>query len=273
MNITQQQIVDTLGVKPHIDPEVEVERRTTFLDDYLENSNAECYVLGISGGVDSTTAGRLAQLAVERRRARGKIGDFIAVRLPYHAQVDEADAQLALAFVKPDRVITINIGPTVDAMFSQLYPEYVPGQPLTAKQDFDKGNIKARARMIAQYGLAGKYNGLVIGTDHGAEAIMGFYTKHGDGACDLIPLSGLNKRQVRLCAAVMGAPDSLVNKVPTAGLEDNDPLKADEAAHGVKYTHIDDFLENKTVNPDAHASIVAQYEKTEHKRNMPPGPM
>lgn len=143
---------------------------------------------------------------------------------------------------------------------------------MTAKQDFDKGNIKARARMIAQYALAGKHNGLVIGTDHGAEAVMGFYTKHGDGACDITPLAGLNKRQVRLCAEMLGAPDSLVNKVPTAGLEDNDPLKADEAAHGVTYVAIDDFLEGRVIDEKAHAAIIAQYDKTEHKRQMPYGP-
>ena len=67
-----------------------------------------------------------------------------------------------------------------------------------AQIDFARGNVKARMRMIAQYEIAGLTGGLVLGTDHSAENITGFYTKHGDGACDLAPLFGLNKRQVRL---------------------------------------------------------------------------
>lgn len=269
---TQQQIIAALGTQSYIDPAFEIEERVDFQANYMAKTSAECLILGVSGGVDSTTAARLAQLAVERLRAQGRAAKFIAVRLPYRSQVDEADAQAALAFINPDEVITINISLMVDAMFAALYPEHIAGEPLTAKQDFDKGNIKARARMIAQYALAGKHNGLVIGTDHGAEAVMGFYTKHGDGACDITPLAGLNKRQVRLCAEMLGAPDSLVNKVPTAGLEDNDPLKADEAAHGVTYVAIDDFLEGRVIDEKAHAAIIAQYDKTEHKRQMPYGP-
>ncbi|POC21628.1 NAD(+) synthase, partial [Vibrio vulnificus] len=93
-----------------------------------------------------------------------------------------------------------------------------------------KGNVKARTRMIAQYEVAGLVGGLVLGTDHSAENITGFYTKFGDGACDLAPLFGLNKRQVRQIAAHLGAPESLVIKVPTADLEELAPQKADEDA-------------------------------------------
>ena len=89
--------------------------------------------------------------------------------------------------------------------------------------DFVLGNTKARMRMVAQYTIAGAHQGLVIGTDHAAEAVMGFFTKFGDGACDLAPLSGLVKHQVRAIARHFGAPESLVEKVPTADLEDLDP--------------------------------------------------
>lgn len=115
----------------------------------------------------------------------------------------------------------------------------------SAKIDFVKGNVKARARMIAQYEVAGYVGGLVLGTDHSAENITGFYTKFGDGACDLAPLFGLNKRQVREVAAQLGAPEQLVKKVPTADLEELAPQKADEDALSVSYDQIDDFLEGK----------------------------
>lgn len=81
--------------------------------------------------------------------------------------------------------------------------------------------------MVAQYAMANARNGLVIGTDHAAEAVMGFFTKFGDGACDLAPLSGLVKGQVRALASRLGAPESLVNKVPTADLEELQPGKPD----------------------------------------------
>ncbi len=97
--------------------------------------------------------------------------------------------------------------------------------------DFVLGNTKARMRMVAQYTIAGASGGLVIGTDHAAEAVMGFFTKFGDGACDLAPLSGLVKNQVRAIARHFGAPESLVEKVPTADLEDLSPGKPDEASH------------------------------------------
>ena len=87
------------------------------------------------------------------------------------------------------------------------------------REDFLLGNIKARQRMIAQFAIAGAARGLVIGTDHAAEALMGFFTKYGDGAADILPLSGLNKRRVRALAAHLGAPPELVGKVPTADLE------------------------------------------------------
>ncbi|MFA0500833.1 MULTISPECIES: NAD(+) synthase, partial [unclassified Vibrio] len=132
------------------------------------------------------------------------------------------------------------------------------------------GNVKARARMIAQYEIAGYVGGLVIGTDHSAENITGFYTKHGDGACDLAPLFGLNKRQVRELAATLGAPEQLVKKVPTADLEELDPQKADEAALNLSYDQIDDFLEGKTVPQDVSDRLVGIYKATQHKRQPIP---
>ncbi|WP_417701489.1 ammonia-dependent NAD(+) synthetase [Pseudomonas sp.] len=246
----------------------EIERRKTFIKNSLKNSGLKVLVLGISGGVDSLTAGRLAQLSVEELRA--ETGDagyrFIAVRLPHNAQHDEPDAQDSLKFICADEQDTVNIAGSVSGLGEQVSHL----QKLTdARRDFVVGNIKARIRMVAQFAIANANNGLVIGTDHAAEAVMGFFTKFGDGACDLAPLSGLVKKQVRAIAAHLGAPQHLVMKTPTADLEELRPGKPDEEAHGVTYAEIDAFLHGETVSDEAYATIVRTYDNTRHKRELP----
>ena len=275
MQQIQRDIAQALQVQPPFQSEADVQaqiaRRIAFIQQCLKDSGLKTLVLGISGGVDSLTAGLLAQRAVEQLREQ--TGDqayrFIAVRLPYQVQQDEADAQASLATIRADEEQTVNIGPSVKALAEQL--EALEGlEP--AKSDFVIGNIKARIRMVAQYAIAGARAGLVIGTDHAAEAVMGFFTKFGDGACDLAPLSGLVKNQVRAIARSFGAPESLVEKVPTADLEDLEPGKPDEASHGVTYAQIDAFLHGQPVDQAAFDIIVATYRKTQHKRELPFAP-
>jgi NAD+ synthase len=98
---------------------------------------------------------------------------------------------------------------------------------------------------------------------------MGFFTKFGDGAADVLPLAGLNKRRVRAIAAHLRAPNQLVWKVPTADLENNAPLRPDEDAYGVTYDQIDDFLEGKQIEAAAEARILQFYTATAHKRALP----
>ncbi|MFI8961660.1 ammonia-dependent NAD(+) synthetase [Streptomyces sp. NPDC053493] len=267
----QQQIARELEVAETFDPRAEIERRVAFLAERLTSTGLRCLVLGISGGVDSTTAGRLCQLAVERARAVGHDATFYAMRLPYGTQADEHDAQLALGFIQADEVLTVDVRPASDAALEAARAAGVVFRD-APHEDFVHGNIKARQRMIAQYAVAGAYNGLVVGTDHAAEAVSGFFTKYGDGAADLVPLTGLTKRRVRAVAAELGAPAELVWKTPTADLETLDPGKPDEDALGVTYDDIDDFLEGKPVGEAAFASIVRRYELTDHKRRLPIAP-
>ncbi|GAA5236842.1 ammonia-dependent NAD(+) synthetase [Verticiella sediminum] len=267
----QREIAATLGVTDTFDAAAEIERRVVFLADYLTRMGLSSYVLGISGGVDSLTAGCLAQRAVERIRQQGGQARFIAMRLPYGTQADEHEAQASLAVIKPDQVVTVNIKPAADAMIAAVKTGDIAFRD-AAHEDFTLGNIKARQRMIAQYAVAAAHHGLVIGTDHAAEALMGFYTKFGDGAADLLPLSGLNKRRVRACAKDLGAPDELVYKVPTADLETLAPQKPDEAAFGITYEEIDDFLEGKPVSDTSAEVILRTYRNTAHKRALPVEP-
>ncbi|WP_105439436.1 ammonia-dependent NAD(+) synthetase [Neorhizobium sp. T25_13] len=265
-------IIKELGVAGDFDAAAEANRRSAFLADHVQTSSMRTLVLGISGGVDSLTAGMLAQRAVQRLRDGGYSAEFIAVRLPYGEQADEDDARKSLDVIRPDRTVTIDIKPAADAMMAEIRrdaDDLVSGERL----HFHLGNIKARQRMIAQYALAGGARGLVIGTDHAAEALMGFFTKFGDGAADILPLSGLNKRQVRAVAQHLGGPEDLIFKVPTADLESDAPLKPDEQVYGVTYDEIDDFLEGRAIGENALQRILTAYRSTAHKRALPGAPI
>lgn len=264
----QQHIIDTLGVRPTIDPAAEVDARVDFLCDYLQTTGANGFVLGISGGQDSTLAGWLGQQAVEKQRALGREVEFIAVRLPHGVQADEDDAQLALQFIRPDQTVTVDIKPATDAVDAAVARAL--GQDRLG--DFNKGNVKARQRMVAQYAIAGEKGMLVIGTDHAAENITGFFTKHGDGAADLIPLAGLNKRQGAKILEHLGAERRLWEKVPTADLEEDRPALPDEEALGVTYAQIDDYLEGKDIDAAARERLEHLWRVGQHKRHLPPGP-
>jgi NAD+ synthase len=264
----QLRIAAELGVAPKFDAGAEASRRIDFIADFVRTAKARTLVLGISGGVDSTVTGRMCQLAVETLRRTGLDARFIAMRLPYGVQNDEVDAQLALAFIAADQTLTVDVQPASDAAMRALEAAGVRFLDLSHR-DFALGNIKARQRMIAQYAVAGTTGGLVVGTDHAAEALMGFFTKYGDGGCDLAPLSGLTKRRVRDIAAELGAPSRLASKTPTADLETLQPLRPDEAAMGVRYEDIDDFLEGRTVSPSALQVIFDAYRRTAHKRALP----
>lgn len=244
-------------------------KRVLYLKDFLRTTGLKGFILGISGGVDSTTAGRMAQMACEQLRKEGYPAHFYAVRLPAGVQFDERDAQDALGFIRPDHTLTVNIGNGANALSADCTAAVGDqGTALTAEQvDYHKGNIKARLRMAAQYHLAAVYGAAVIGTDHAAEAVAGFFSKFGDGACDLTVLNGLNKRQVRLCAQHLGAPEHLWNKAPTADLEELNPGKLDDDGFGFPYVALDDFLEGKIIDADIEAKIVDIYSRTLHKRN------
>jgi NAD+ synthase len=263
----QSEIVTALGVKPTIDPAQEVERRVDFLADYLVSTGAKGYVLGISGGQDSTLGGRLAQLAVEKVRANGGEAKFVAVSLPYKTQADIADVEAAMAFIKPDQALSANIEPGVAGIEAALMPAFSNG--LT---DYNRGNVKARIRMVTQYAIAGELGLLVIGTDHAAEAVSGFYTKFGDGAADVVPLEGLTKSQGKQLLAALDAPTNLIDKVPTADLLDGTPGRPDEDELGVSYQDIDAYLAGQAIAPQAAQAIEEKYRRSAHKRHFPVGP-
>lgn len=264
MRAMQQEIIEALGVRPEIAPAEEIEQRTAFLHHTLAETGLNGFVLGISGGQDSLLAGLLAQKAVERRRAEGVDAQFHAILLPYGAQADRDDALEACAVIHPDVLHDLDIQPSVDA-FGHTFTTSET-HPL---RDFDKGNVKARMRMIAQYALASDQGLLVLGTDHAAEAVTGFFTKYGDGGADIVPLAGLTKRQGKTLLRELGAPEHFMTKPPTADLLDTTPGQADETELGITYTVLDDYLEGKPIDSAVAKRIEQRYKATQHKRTVP----
>lgn len=267
MRDLQEQIIRELHVSSPIDPAGEIERRVSFLADYASRTGARGFVLGVSGGQDSALTGRLCQLATERLLDQGADVEFIAVRLPYVTQLDAEDARLALSFIKPQKSVIFDIGRGVDGIVAE-YREAL-GEEMS---DFAKGNVKARARMVAQYAIAGTRRLLVVGTDHAAEAVTGFFTKFGDGGVDIVPLTGLTKRQGRALLEHLGAPSRLYEKAPTADLLDHTPGQTDEDNLGLRYVHIDDYLEGRQVPDEIAEAIEQRYIATRHKRTVPASP-
>lgn len=266
MGTLQQRIIDELKVLPKINPEEEVRKSVDFLKEYAKkHSFLKGFVIAISGGQDSTLTGKLVQIAVDELNeevGEAKYSTF-AIRLPYGVQADEQDCQDALTFIQPTKVFEINIKAAVDASVQSLLDAGIE------LSDFAKGNEKARERMKVQYSIAAMKNAVVVGTDHAAEAITGFYTKYGDGGVDLTPIFRLNKRQGKQILAYLGCPEHLYLKTPTADLEEERPALPDETALGVSYELIDDYLEGKEIPEEAKTIIEGHYLRSQHKRNLP----
>ncbi|QJC51018.1 ammonia-dependent NAD(+) synthetase [Paenibacillus albicereus] len=265
----QQDIIAALGVKPSIDPEQEIRRRVDFLKEYVVGAGASGLLIAISGGIDSAVAAGLCKRATdELTQEKGREYMTLGVFQPYGEQSDIAHSyEVAEAFELKHRVET-NIAEAVDEIALEVEHALKSIGLSRHVNRGVKGNIKARTRMVTQYALAGELNLLVVGTDHASEAITGFYTKWGDGAVDITPLSTLNKHQVRQVAAALGVPQSVLDKAPTAGLWEG---QTDEGELGIKYDDNSAYLEGREIPEAARELLEKQYLKTQHKRSPIPG--
>lgn len=265
----QEEIVALLGVKPSIDPEAEIAARVGFLKEYVKKAGAAGLLIAISGGVDSAVAAGLCKRATDELTAEtGKEYMTLGVFQPYGEQEDIAHSYaVAEAFDLKYKTET-NIEEAVDEIALETEHAFKSlGMPRHLSRG-GKGNVKARTRMVVQYALAFDLNLLVVGTDHASEALTGFYTKWGDGAVDITPLSSLNKRQVRQLARALGVPAEVVDKAPTAGLWAG---QTDEAELGVSYDDNSDYLEGKQIPDAAREVLEKHYLRTQHKRQAIPG--
>ncbi|WP_248896761.1 NAD+ synthase [Haloplanus halobius] len=249
-----------------IDVAAAVETMSDFLASYLTQAGAEGYVLGVSGGLDSTVALALAVDAVGADRVMGLV-------MPGDPSADRHMRDARQACVTRDvPVIELDIAPTVDAVRASagFAPETVA-----------LGNVRARTRMVFEYLFANQCAGLVLGAANKSEHSLGYFTKYGDGAVDVAPMGELYKTEVADVARHLDVDERFVEKTPTAELWKG---QTDEGELGATYDTIDDILKRLLERDHAPERIAAEtaydremidrfvtmHERSQHKRSRPP---
>ena len=227
-----------------------------FLQNYLKDNHQDCYVLGISGGVDSSLVAALAKKAVGKDK-------LFAYAMPIDSLVDDENDAVRLA-----KHLDINYE-VVD--LTEAYHTLVEKYEATGvKLDLStKGNLKARMRMATLYAFAQNKHGLVLGTDNKDERYTGYFTKFGDGGVDLLPIANLLKREVVEACLLLGIPEDLAKRVPSAGLYQG---QTDEKEMGITYQDLDDYLLGKEVSQEAKERIERLHRISAHKREEIPTP-
>ncbi len=221
-----------------------------FIKDYLIKSHCDKYVLGLSGGVDSSLVAALAKKAVGKDK-------LLTLILPIDS--NDADAQDAIKVAK-----TLDINYQILDL-SDVYHAFLDDYAKLGVE-FDvstKGNLKVRLRMCALYALAQRHKALVLGTDNAIERYVGYFTKYGDGGVDLLPIARLTKQEVREAAMMLGVPIELANRTPSAGLFEG---QTDEGEMGVAYADLDAYILGKKIDNNAKARIDHLHMISEHKR-------
>jgi NAD+ synthase len=221
----------------------------------ISHARAKGIVLGLSGGVDSAVVAALSKLAVGENRVLGLV-------IPIHSNPRDAHDARVVARKLGIKTKTIDLTDSFDKILAVL----------PAAGSLAKINLKPRLRMLVLYYFANTLNYLVCGTGNKAEISVGYFTKYGDGAVDLLPIGDLLKRQVRQLARELGIPEAIIVKPPSAGLH---PGQTDEGEMGISYDALDDILERiarKKKHVRSHAQVAKvkrMVQKSEHKRRLP----
>ena len=230
---------------------LEIER---FLKEYLEKSHCKSYVLGLSGGVDSSLVAAIAKKAVGKDKLYCYAIDIDSNK----ADVEDAKQVAKELDVNLE---VINLSNTYHSYLKELNGD-----------DFirlTKSNLKVRMRMVALFAFAQEHSGLVLGTDNLDERYVGYFTKYGDGAADVLPIVYLTKAEVRKAAELYGLSSVLANRVPTAGLFEG---QTDEGEMGVTYADLDKYLLGGKVEKSVDERIEHLHKISEHKRASIPTP-
>ena len=228
----------------------------SFLKDYLKEAHSSGYVLGLSGGVDSSLVAAIAKNAVGKE-------NLTCILMPIHSNPKDLEDGIKVAKALDVNYIVLD----ATEAYESLAKEFInKGEPLN---DMSSYNLKVRLRMCMLYGYGQTHNYLVLGTDNADERYTGYFTKHGDGACDILPIVHLIKSEVVQAAKIYGIPNELAERTPSAGLF---PGQTDENEMGVTYKELDDFLLGKEINENSKARIEHLHKVSEHKRKEVPAP-
>ena len=230
---------------------VEIEK---FLKEYLENAHCKSYILGLSGGVDSSLVAAIAKKAVGKDR-------LYCYAIDVESNKTDIEDAKEVARQLDINLEVINLTKTYHRYLKDLH-----GKDFTR---LTKSNLKVRMRMTVLFAFAQEHSGLVLGTDNMDERYVGYFTKYGDGAADILPIVYLTKAEVRKAAEFYGVSKVLANRIPTAGLFEG---QTDESEMGVTYADLDAFLLGKEIDPKSKERIEYLHKISEHKRVDIPTP-
>jgi NAD+ synthase len=237
----------------------EIDRVVSWIQETVTNAHQNGVVVGLSGGIDSAVVANLVKRAFPE--------DSIGVILPCKSSTKDSIDARAVAEKCGLHWIEMDLSVPHELIYDEIKIKL--DRELNGRARITDANLRARLRMSTLYGVANSLGYLVAGTDNAAEVLTGYFTKYGDGGVDFLPLANLTKREVYEWAKVLGVPQQVIEREPSAGLWEG---QTDEAEMGVKYDEIDDYLEGKAVSEAAKARIEQMFTVTEHKRVMPPKP-
>ena len=225
-----------------------------FLQDYLEQSHCKGYVLGLSGGVDSSLVAAIARKAVGKDK-------LYCYAIDVESNPDDIADAKKVAEELDLNLEVINL--------TETYHSYLKSLKGEEFIRLTKSNLKVRMRMVALFAYAQEHSSLVLGTDNMDERYVGYFTKYGDGAADLLPIVYLTKGEVREAAKLYGLSSLLAERVPSAGLFEG---QTDETEMGITYKDLDSFLLGNKVEKSVEERILYLHKISEHKRVDIPTP-
>ncbi len=239
--------------------EEKIQLTVEWLREIVKNSGTKGILVGLSGGIDSSVVAHL----IKRAFPENSLGVILPCK---SSEKDSVDGKLS-AEAAGLKYIRLDLTETHQLLLGQINQEMEPFE--TENHRLTDANLRARLRMSTLYGIANNLNYLVSGTDNAAEILTGYFTKYGDGGVDLLPLAHLTKREVYEWGRILGVPQSVLDRAPSAGLWDG---QTDEDEMGTTYDMIDDYIEGKAVPEKDRLIIERLNSRSEHKRVMPPAP-
>lgn len=248
-----------------INPEQEKQKIISFLKKTFKEQRIDHAVIGLSGGIDSTTSFFLLKEVLPAKNIH------VAHLYYFKPAFAEIEKQVRLADVPAENIHLLSIKEAVDEVVKLEQIE---------KDDIGKirlGNIAARMRMIVLFDLAKKYKGLVVGTENKTENLLSYFTRYGDQASDIEPIEHLYKTQVLQLAKYLGVPDVLIKQKPTAGLWEGQTDEGQfgftyEEADQVLFQHLEKKVSTKTLERQGFKNaqkIIAWREKNLFKHRVP----